>query len=205
MREQEQSHNEVERFRAIVPEELQAYAHFVVWKYTEIAGKLKKPPINPKTGYLASSVNPNTWGTFAQALKAYQSGTYNGIGFTFAESDPFTGIDIDHCVLNDKLTPHASKLVTDFSSYTEHSPSGEGLHIIVEGSIPEGKRKDTLEVYSAGRYFTITARRLEGTPATIENRQPQLDTLYTSLRTQEGIRQRYSPGSTKYMSRMKRC
>ncbi len=36
-------------------------------------------------------------------------------------------------------------------------------------------------MYSTGRFFTITANHVPGTPGTIENRQEQQSTLYTSL------------------------
>lgn len=79
------------------------------------------------------------------------------------------------------LTTQASDLITDLWSYTELSPSRTGLHIIVEGSVPEGRRRNGIEVYATGRYFTVTTNHLKGSPDTIETRQTQLDTLYASL------------------------
>ena len=52
------------------------------------------------------------------------------------------------------LFPAAIVLAVD--SYTEKSPSGDGLHIITRGKLPKGARKrNGIEVYSEGRYFTV--------------------------------------------------
>jgi primase-polymerase (primpol)-like protein len=170
-----------ERFASGILQELQPYPHFVTWKRVTISGDCKKMPFNPVTNGPARSNDPRTWGTLAQALTALRTGMFDGIGFMFGDDDPFTGIDLDHCFQNNQLTPAASEVVTDFWSYTELSPSKTGLHIIVRGTIPEGRRKKYIEMYSTGRYFTITTNQLTGTPETICQRQSQLDCLYTSL------------------------
>ncbi len=170
-----------QRFADGMLAEMQAYPNFVVWRYTELDGKIKKPPYNPSTGTLATSIDPHTWGTLEQAVAALKTGKYNGLGFVFSEDDPFTGIDIDHCVLNNRITPEAQALITDLWSYTELSPSHTGLHILVEGSIPEGRRRGNIEMYGKERYFTLTTNHLKGSPETIEERQTALDILYARL------------------------
>src|SRR5260370_13663859 len=175
------------RFSHGVLEELQEYDHFVVWRKTP---ENKKIPFDPTSKSLDRTDDPNTWGNLDQALKALRTGKYHGIGFVFAEDDPFTGIDIDHCVFRNQgtensvpYTNEADKLISNFWSYTEYSPSKTGLHILVEGTVPEGRRKHRVEVYTTGRYFTITTNQVKGTPDTIEARQSQLDRFYASLST----------------------
>jgi primase-polymerase (primpol)-like protein len=182
-----------QQFERGVLSELTDYPNFVLWKAVPVQGKIKKIPLSPVSHTPASVTNPETWGTLEQALKSLKSGKGNGIGFVFSDDDPFTGIDIDSCIVANKLTPQASELVTDFWSYTELSPSHTGLHILVQGTVPAGRRKDGIEMYSTGRYFTITTNHLKIAPDTIENRQPQLDTLYASLTTQEAHRQTIQP------------
>jgi hypothetical protein len=65
------------------------------------------------------------------------------------------------------------------NSYTEYSPSNEGLHIWIKGKKP-GKRcrRKGLEIYDSERYLTVTGRHLEGTPETIEKRQKELEEVY---------------------------
>ncbi len=162
-------------------EALQPYPQFVVWKYSMVDGKPKKPPYSPATGHLASPTNPDTWSSLDQAMKALKTGKYNGLGFVFSEDDPFTGIDIDHCVLNNRINPEAQEVISELWSYTELSPSHTGLHILVEGTIPEGRRRENIEMYATERYFTLTTNHLKGSPDTIEDRQKELDRLYEQL------------------------
>jgi len=166
------------RFKSGMLAELQEYKNFVVWKKTP---DNKKIPFEPVSKTLARTDNPATWGTLDEALKALQTGNYHGIGFVFSKSDPFTGIDIDHCIVEGQLTPEAQEIINTFQSYTEYSPSRTGIHILIKGQLPEGRRKGGIEIYSIGRYFTLTTRHIKGTPDTIEERQTQLDNLYTTL------------------------
>src|SRR5438132_158237 len=87
-----------ERLQSGLLSELTAYPQFVVWKYTLEQGKLKKRPFNPKTTMPARTNEPRSWTDVTGALKALATGRYNGIGFVFTDSDPFTGIDLDGCV-----------------------------------------------------------------------------------------------------------
>jgi primase-polymerase (primpol)-like protein len=165
-----------------VPEQLRAYSHFVVWRPIDIQGKIKKVPFNPRTGEKASPTDPTTWGSFAEALRAFANGAGKGIGFVFARDDPFTGTDLDRCIENTGgVAPWAKAIVSKLDSYTEYSPSGTGLHIITLAHVPAGRRKDQIETYSTGRYFTLTANHVEGTPTTIRERQEQQEALYQSL------------------------
>src|SRR5699024_2621495 len=46
-------------------------------------------------------------------------------------------------------------------SYSEISPSGNGIHIIAKGELPKGgRRKGKIEVYDSGRFFTVTGNQL---------------------------------------------
>ncbi len=184
MHEQEYSTHEQETPSDSILDMLRPFPQFVVWKYTIVDGKPKKPPFDPKTGQLANPTNRNTWSSLEQAQQALKTGMYNGLGFVFSEDDPFTGIDIDHCVLNNHITPEVEELITDLWSYTELSPSHTGLHILVAGTIPEGRRKGNIEMYSTERYFTLTTNHLKGSPETIEERQTALDRLYARLTSQ---------------------
>ena len=108
------------------------------WRYKE---KYKKIPFNPHTLELASPTDPMTWGSFADALRAYARGGGKGIGFVFSEDDPFTGTDLDGCVENTqvRLRLGRKQLLSQLDSYTEYSPSGTGLHIITRATHPSRK------------------------------------------------------------------
>jgi putative DNA primase/helicase len=159
-----------------IPAELRDRAQWVAWKLTK-RKQDKKPtklPFDPATGRIASSTDPSTWGTLEQALARLAQGGYDGIGFVFAEDDPYTGIDLDYALDEaGELEPWARPIVERFPSYAERSPLGRGLHIIVKGTVPDGQghrvplKKTALwldgahpeaavEMYSSGRFFTMT-------------------------------------------------
>src|SRR2546425_8917367 len=102
-----------ERLQSGLLSELTPYPQFVVWKYTVEQGKLKKRPFTPRTHLPARTNDPTTWGRVEHSLKALATGRYNGIGFVFSETDPFTGIDLDACVAKDgTLAAWARDIIT---------------------------------------------------------------------------------------------
>ena len=170
-----------------IPEELKALPQWVCWSLEEREGKLTKVPKNPKTGENAKADDPDTWGKFSEAVSLYQAHRGNGIagvGFEFSPDDPFTGVDLDKCVdpVNGEIEPWAKAIVDRLDSYTEWSPSGIGLHILVRGKLPGGgNRKGQIEMYNRNRYFTVTGAHLDGTPSTIESRQAELEALHGEI------------------------
>jgi primase-polymerase (primpol)-like protein len=184
MAEREPLNHEAQRLQGSVPEELQAYPQFVVWRPVEINQKYKKIPFNPRTGEKASPTDLSTWGSFPEALQAYMNGRGKGIGFAFADTDPFTGIDLDHCIDESTgvIAPWVKPILDQFpGTYQERSQSDRGIHIIVIGHIPHGRRTDHIEIYSEGRYFALTGNKLPNTPASVVEHQKALDDLYHSL------------------------
>ncbi len=143
-----------------IAEELKARPQWVVWKAE--GEKPDKVPFCARSGRKASSTDLMTWSTFEEALGAYKSGEYAGVGFVFSSGDHFTGIDLDGCVdpQTGEVAAWAMEIVRYFDSYTELSATGTGLHIIVRGEVPN-RRKGEIEVYSSKRFFTVTGRELE--------------------------------------------
>ena len=139
-----------------IPEELKRHKQWVCWKSVRKGDKSSKFPINPNNSMAASVTDPETWGTFDQAVCTSQQNDFDGIGFVFTRSDPFVGIDLDHCLKGD--TGDVIDILESFHSYAEYSPSGDGLHIIFKGRLPEGfKHKNGwLEIYEQDRFFTVT-------------------------------------------------
>ena len=169
-----------ERLESGLLSELTPYPQFVVWKYTVEHGKLKKRPFNPKTHLPARTNDHGTWTRVEHSLHALATGRYNGIGFVFAEIDPFTGTDLDACVAKDgTIAPWAQEIITTLSSYTEYSPSKLGVHILTQATLPgAGRKTGHIEMYSLDRFFTLTTDHLQGTPTTITERQAEVNALY---------------------------
>ena len=150
-------------------------------RYSNWVCHKNKIPIDPKTGNNAKSNDSTTWGTYQQAkLFMEQNKNISGIGFMFSHS-PYVGIDIDHCVdAQGIMSKLALDVISIFQSYTEFSPSGTGIHIICKGKLPGAGRKNSnlgLEMYDAGRYFTVTENVLKGYTM-IGERQQEIDTIY---------------------------
>lgn len=145
-----------------IPSELKALPQWIVWKTEEKGERYTKVPYQVD-GEMAQANNRRTWSTFATAVKFYLQGDYDGIGFVFSRQDNYIGIDIDDCVIDGKPNDFANEIIEAFDSYTEFSPSGKGIHIIIKGNVPQGLlgtgRKNAqrgLEIYSHTRYFTFT-------------------------------------------------
>lgn len=169
----------------LVPAELTSLDQWVVWKAVpskKKPGKFTKVPYHPVTKRQASSTKAKDWGTFHQAVEAYISGTeFDGIGFVFSQNDDIIGIDLDGCFNEDgSLTEEALFAVDTMKSYTERSPSGNGLHIICRGRLPGAGHCDKTngrEMYQEGRFFTITANIVNGLGKVIE-RKEQVREIY---------------------------
>lgn len=175
---------------AHVPAALRERPQWVCWKYITRGGKQTKCPVNPLGGGRADSTDPKTWASFDEAVSAWRTGRYAGIGFVFAEGDPFTGVDFDGCIDDaGNLVSSAREIIASLDSYTEISPSGRGVKVFIAGRKPDGVGckskaiagfKET-EVYSDKRFFTLTGQRVPDTPETVEDRQPQLEALCLRL------------------------
>jgi len=122
-------------------------------------GKWNKAPKNPITGIKIGANQPEAFGTYDEAKKAYESGVYTGIGVLLTGSG-ITGIDIDNAGQLIKegrpIINWLAKAIID-GIYCEVSPSRTGLRIFVRGKLSLGGRKhDSLEIYDDKRFLTIT-------------------------------------------------
>ena len=144
-----------------IPALLKQHPNWVAWGIRDVP---LKAPFNP-TSLLSDRPSPakagirETWGNYQSAVECVQRGLAQGIGYEF--DGRVYGIDLDH-VLDEQgiLMPQAQEIVGKLNSYTEVSPSGTGMHIFVfapDADITRHRKKDFfLEIYSAGRYFTVT-------------------------------------------------
>lgn len=146
----------------------------------------EKVPFNPSTGKAADCNDPKSWGTYEVARKTWagNKSRFKGLGFQFTKEQRITGVDLDKCVIDGKLTDFAQKIIARLNSYTEYSPSGTGVHIWVQGNIPANLKAEgdlRIEMYDHQRYFTVTGKHVPGTPHAIEERQEELLAIYTEV------------------------
>lgn len=148
-----------------IPHEMRAFNQWIVWRYEDRDSKKPtKVPYAPLTGRHAAVDDSNTWGTYDQAVAAMDSGWYAGIGFVLTDDDPYAFIDLDNTEGDQAALDRQIKVFNEFDSYAELSPSGAGLHIIVKGKLPSGRRRSFIEVYSSLRYMTMTGNVYRNAP-----------------------------------------
>ena len=152
-----------------IPQELRSWPQWV-------CHDADKRPINAHTGQPASVTDPNTWATFDQACAAQAAGKGVGIGFVLTDHDPFAFIDLD-VKPGEQPTEEQNEIFNESKGYAELSPSGRGLHIIVKGEVLSGRRRGNVEVYSSGRYMTMTGNVVRSGPIADCNLAPLYEHL----------------------------
>jgi putative DNA primase/helicase len=133
------------------------------------------------SGQRASSSNIQHFTSFEEVIKAVP--LYDGIGM--GVFSPFAAVDIDDCVKDGKLSGLAEDVIHTLDSYTEYSPSGKGVHIIVKvkdftfdkSRYYINNRKIGLEVYVPGatnRFVTLTGNTIHQTEPAYRDEELQL-------------------------------
>jgi hypothetical protein len=163
-------------------DEFAALPVWVNWKTEARKGKPTKVPYMPGASRRASSTDPSTWGTRADAERG---NGFDGVGIMLTELGPdrhLGGIDLDGCISAEgDLTTWAREIVERVQSYTEISPSGHGLKIYfthdpretlpepkgwrsnvrIDAPINASRKRPGIELYLRERYFAVTDHTFE--------------------------------------------
>lgn len=172
-----------------IPQEIKDISQWICWEsISRDNNKIDKIPINPTDGKNASTNNSATWTSFNKAVEYYQNneGKISGIGFVFSVQDPFLGLDFDDIIDPEnpklELNLQTEAYLDRFHSYSEITPSGRGIHILIKAKTPGFRhRKGNIEIYDQKRFFTVTGNHIPTTPPRIEHRQEEINTLYCDL------------------------
>lgn len=168
----------------MIPQELKELTQWVVYRlvWNKERKKYDKIPYQINRNK-ARTNDPRTWATFNDALKAAETSEFDGIGFVFSKDDPYCGIDFDHSVNEEgEIKAEVDRWIKYLNSYTEYSPSGEGIHTIVKTKLPGGGRKwGDYECYDQGRFFTVTGNHLTNTPFKIEARYEEIKKFHAEI------------------------
>lgn len=168
---------------ANIPKELTTYHQWVNWRLACRDGRYTKLPFQLDQR-IADVTKSSTWTSFHAATGAYWRGSYDGVGFVLTATDPFVAFDFDTCLQGTNITdPRVADYVTRLNSYTEVTPSGAGLRVIVRATLPlEGRRKANLEVYDSARYVTLTGTPYPGSnPLPIADGQAVVNAIHTEI------------------------
>jgi len=200
-----------------IPQAMSERPQWVLWALeprTNAAGVTRQTKV-PYTirGEYAKANTPATWGSYAAAIQALAGGGYNGVGYMFSQDDPFTGVDLDHSIVDGRMELWASAIASQLQSYTEISQSGSGAHIIVQASLhalrtsgvlKTGKRRDNLpntnggglEIYDRDRFFAMTGNMITVYPSTVEPRQDETIEIVTIYLLSESVKKPATHTST---------
>jgi primase-polymerase (primpol)-like protein len=163
-----------------IPHELREYTQWLCWRLKDRDGaKPTKLPINARTGELSSVTKPTDWSSYEEAVAAVATWGCSGIGFVLTRNDPYAFIDLDHTLGDEVAHARQIKIFESFDSYSELSPSGNGLHIIIRANLLSGKRRGHIELYPCERFMTMTGDVYHDAP--IRERQELADILWAEL------------------------
>ena len=166
---------------------------WLCWRSEESDGdkKPRKVPVDPQTGEWADATDSEVWTDYETAQTYYEKNKSDiaGLGIALGFED-LVGVDLDNCrdPETGDVESWAVEIVETLDSYAEVSPSGTGLHILVEGALPndaQNRQKNVpstlsrfdeaeIEIYDSTRYFTFTGDHVQDTPTSIESRPSEL-------------------------------
>lgn len=151
------------------PEELKALPGWLIWRYEQHPGEAKprKVPFyvegGRRFGQQGSPQDRGKLTTFAMARDEAMKRNFDGVGFALLPDWGITALDFDKCVAPDgTLPPDITSIVAN--TYSEYSPSGEGIRAFVRGNLgnhkshAEGDRYG-FETFNTNGFVTITGRQ----------------------------------------------
>lgn len=135
-----------------LPERMKNLNQWLLWRLENN----RKVPLN--TSY--RKTDPTKGFSFSDVITAYDSARCNGLGFTVGNG--IVCVDVDHCIIDNKLSNVAQQLVNELQTYTEVSQSGTGLHLFyIDTEAPAvGRKSNQLEIYSHKHYIAMTGNNI---------------------------------------------
>lgn len=160
-----------------LPAVMRALPQWLMWRFEQHEGEAKPRKVPyylsgyKRRGEQGSARDRERLASFDAAVKQLlETDRFDGIGFAFLPGDGLIGIDIDGAIdaESGEVSARCQAIIDACGSYTELSPSGRGVHIIVAGETQTFKNNAVgLEVFCGRQYFTCTGRRWADTPADV--------------------------------------
>lgn len=157
------------------PEYLKKHGLFCLWKYEERDGRRTKVPYNPRTLRRGDSTDKSAFVSFPEIVTIWEQCKDHFDGIGIGVFDQIGAIDIDHCYQAGRLSELAQDIIRQIDSYTEISPSGEGIRIFFGVLKTDWYSKEKyfinnrelgLEIYLPGttnRFLTFTGNLIHET------------------------------------------
>lgn len=171
-----------------IPEALRVHERWVPWIASPRPNrkhKWDKKPVSPNSMQAGpwSWSDPDNWSTLDETYAVYQKrDDVSGVGFVMNNigedvfGDDIIAIDLDNVVNDGDVEKAGQRIVDDFPTYWEISPSGTGLRGFVRGKIDVEVNADGVEVYDGrvSRFVTVTGAQLPGSCVEIQRADPSL-------------------------------
>jgi putative DNA primase/helicase len=146
-------------------------AIWVAWRNERRGNKTTKVPISPN-GDNAKTDDPDTWGDLRRA-KAAANEMLNGqgggigvmLGVEIGNSTALGGVDLDTCIADREIGEWALDVIDRFASYTEISPSGQGVKVFFLYRLRDLHRLRILMGTEHGRMFKRRGGTADHPPA----------------------------------------
>lgn len=164
--------SELENMQA--PELLKGLKGWLVWRWVQRPGKVKASKVpyyitgEARRGAQGSDTDRSKMTTFEEAKAFAIRHNFPGVGFAFMPEFGITGLDFDDCVIDGVVDSRVEEITA--GTYTEFSPSGNGVHAFVLGSYPDHKdspprnpERDTFgcETFHSKGFLTFTGHATE--------------------------------------------
>ncbi len=155
-----------------------------VYEWDDKKQRWQKRPFNPKTGSTGWRQKIN--GTdFDEAFGHYEAdASIDGLGMALVKPMEIVVLDIDDCVDDQgQIEAWTVDILDEANSYTETSPSGHGLRVVVESAfeLPANEidiHGHAVEVYNE-RFVTFTGQRRKHYRAEMKNGDALLKRLFS--------------------------
>ena len=159
-----------------IPQALKDTPQWMPYVRTPRLGKPGKFDKRPALG--RGTHRPQDWATFDEAMALLPNPNYAGLSLCLTGLTGLVTFDLDGAVADGVVKDWAREVVAQIGSYTELSPSGNGLRIFAKGDAPGdwANHEIGIEVYSGKtpRHATVTGCHLEGTPTELKDLRPEL-------------------------------
>lgn len=175
-----------------IPEPLQERDQWIVTR--------DKAPKRPVSGW----EKPENQLALKTALRATKQ--YAGeLAYVLRTDDPFVVVDLDDVVPEDStaISQEATEIVRQLNTYTEWSRSGEGLHLVAEGThLPERSESELLddigkiEMFDRDQYIVLTGHLYDPNGGFTSNASVQED----AGNVVSELQREYLPEQTKHPS-----
>jgi hypothetical protein len=148
-----------------IPSSLASEKRWIPWRYEERDGKPTKVPLDAFGKRPHDVRDEGNWRDL-RFVRGLVDGSNQTLGIGFVLGGGYAGVDLDNCLGPDGMHPEAAKIVEELNSYTERSPSGKGVKIIVKGDLngSSGRRTGNtpwggeIEAYDQSRFFAISGQ-----------------------------------------------